>query len=1046
MGMNVLSIAAADSFLVRLVQSLIDGHLVKGFSLDDPSDLGKVIFYVPTRRTADGLRQTLLAVMRERGVTSLILPQIQVIGDVDEDILPLKVAAGADDGFWHLPQAMDDLHRRLTMTQLVHYWSQSYAREVLALSPDEDLHVSATPSDAAYLAIDLLSLIDAVHREESDWHLLEDLVPEDYSAFWQKSLEFLKIATTQWPNILEASGQVDPVQRRNAVLALEIKAIEAHDGPVIAAGSTGSIPATAKLLTAVARHPQGALVLPGLDFHLDEASWQSLGALHPEEAQAPPVAGHPQFNLKQLLDRLRINRDDVRSLSDLSPELATREILISEALRPAESTDLWASRLSSLSEETRQAATEGIAIAEADGEQEEARIAALALREVLVDKDKKAALVTPDRALARRVLLELKRWGIEVEDTAGMPLGETPPALLMRLMVECLTSHFDPVRLLALLKHPLASFGMDRGDVRQAARFLELELLRGPRLGSGLAPIRQEFTKREHEALAKGEMSEARARDWACSATLLAQLDNALSPLVSLTARSENAHPFPLWFEAIIAGLEAVAMEKREVDETATGPDRLYEKEAGRLLRDFFDRSLSAGTDGTLLQLDDLASFLVAMMSGQTVRDLGSGTPRLQLLGTLEARLMDVDRVVIGGLNEGSWPGDIKGDAWLSRPMRAGMKLEPPERRIGLAAHDFAQSLGRAEVVLLRASKMGGEPTVPSRWLQRLEAVAGEPQTEAMRARGQVYQDWSKQLDAPKQSRSIPRPAPTPPREMRPRRLSVTEIETWVRDPYALYAKHVLGLRALDEIGAPPGGAEKGSIIHDILADFAKDWHRPFDEAAYERLIEIGKHAFTRLDNFPDVQAFWWPRFERIAHWYVFEWEAPRAAEVAGRHAEISGKITLPMRGGEFELRGRADRLDMMHGDGLSIIDFKTGTPPSAKQVIPGFAPQLALEGYMAKLGGFDAIPRGVEIADMAWIQLSGGREPGKVKSGVERNYAAEDIVELIGKRLLALIVAYDEPSRAYLSRARPMFERFESPYDHLARVKEWSMQEGETD
>lgn len=1044
--MNVLSIAAADRFLVRLVQSLVDGHVIKGFSLDDPSDLGKAIFYVPTRRTADALRQALLDLMRTRGTPSLILPRIQVIGDVDEDILPLKVAAGADDGFWHLPQAMDDLHRRLTMTQLVHYWSQRYAREVLALSPDQDLHVSATPSDAAYLAIDLLNLIDAVHREGSDWRLLDDLVPEDYSAFWQKSLEFLKIATNQWPSILDASGQVDPVQRRNAVLELEIKAIAAHDGPVIAAGSTGSIPATANLLAAVACHPQGALVLPGLDFHLDEASWQSIGMLHPVESQLPPVAGHPQFNLKQLLDRLHLGREDVLSLSKLSSKLTTREMLVSEALRPAENTDLWASRLTSISAEAREEATADIAIAEADGEQEEARIAALALREVLSDENKKAALVTPDRALARRVLLELKRWDIEVEDTAGMPLGETPPALLMRLMVECLTSHFDPVCLLALLKHPLASFGMDRGEVRQAARFLELALLRGPRLGPGLAPLLEEFSRREHEALAEGNISDARMRDWLYSATLLQQLEKALSPLVALTKGIEPAHPFPTWLKAIIASLESVAMEKCKEDDTGGTPNRLYDKEAGRLLRDFFDRALSAGADGALLQQDDLASFLVAMMSGQTVRDLGAGTPRLQLLGTLEARLMDVDRVVIGGLNEGSWPGDIKGDAWLSRPMRAGMKLEPPERRIGLAAHDFAQSMGRAEVVLLRASKTGGEPTVPSRWLQRLEAVAGEPQVQAMHARGQIYQDWAKQLDAPRQSLSIRRPAPTPPLEMRPRRLSVTEIETWIRDPYAIYAKHVLGLRALDEIGTPPGGAEKGSIIHDILADFAQKWHRPFDEAAFDKLIEIGKDAFTRLDNFPDVQAFWWPRFERIAHWYIFEWEAPRSADVAGRHSEVSGKITLPMRKGDFELRGRADRLDIMHGDILSIIDFKTGTPPSAKQVIPGFAPQLALEGYMAKQGGFETIPRNIEIADMAWIQLSGGRDPGKVKSGIERNYAAEDIVEIIGKRLLALIVAYDDPTQAYLSRARPMFERFESPYDHLARVKEWSMQEGETE
>ena len=235
------------------------------------------------------------------------------------------------------------------------------------------------------------------------------------------------------------------------------------------------------------------------------------------------------------------------------------------------------------------------------------------------------------------------------------------------------------------------------------------------------------------------------------------------------------------------------------------------------------------------------------------------------------------------------------------------------------------------------------------------------------------------------------------------------------------------------------GGAEKGSIIHDILGRFTENWHGPYDESAVERLLEIGREAFDQYRNFPDLLAFWWPRFERIARWFVLEWEAAQSDDIAARYAEIKGEISLEMKGGAFVLRGRADRLDVSKDDRLSVIDFKTGTPPSAKQVLPGFAPQLALEGYMAKLGGFEDIPRGIEVGDMAWIRLSGGRKAGEVKTGIEKDYAAEDIVELIGKRLLALITAYDDPSQGYPSRARPMFERFESPYDHLARVKEWS-------
>ncbi|WP_319411560.1 double-strand break repair protein AddB [uncultured Cohaesibacter sp.] len=1034
---NVFTISPSCSFLPTLIDALIEGRLVAGFSAENPSDLGRAIIYVPTRRTADALKAAFLPHMLKRGWKSAILPKIHVIGDSEEDLLPFKVAASQGDEFRRLPTAMDSLERRLTMTRLVHHWAETVARQVLALGPDQPLHVSGRPTDAAYLAIDLLALIDAVHRERSDWAYLDNLVPEDYGAFWQMSLDFLKIATATWPEHLKGLGLVDPVQRRNAVLAAEIMAIRHYDGPVIAAGSTGSIPATADLLEAVARHPKGALILPGLDMSLDEESWQAIGHLHPEIGQSEPAAGHPQFNLKQLLDRMALRRDDVIALADVEADLGLRETLVSEALRPAETTEHWQSSLQAIAPADRARALQGVALAEAGNEQEEARIAALALREVLERPDARAALVTPDRALARRVLLELKRWGIEVEDTAGMPLAETPPALLMRLMIDCVISGFDPVKLLSLLKHPLASFAMPRADVRRAARFLELRVLRGPRLGDGLKPLLDEFSRQRDKEQQKLGAEIALPEIWPITALLLERLTHGTAPLLTLVEADEPPS-FAEWLEEVIASLEAVARDKDGA------PDRLYDEAAGRAMQDFFDRASLSAAIASDLEPQDLEPFLVAMMSGETVLSHGEGDPRLQLLGTLEARLLDVDRVVIGGLNEGSWPAETKTDAWLSRPMRAQMKLEPPERRIGLAAHDFAQAMGRREVVLIRAVKMGGEPSVPSRWLQRLEAVAGEQAREAMHERGDQLTRWARQLDAPRLQITIERPAPCPPLEARPRSLSVTEIETWVRDPYALYAKHILGLRDLDPIGSAPGGAEKGSIIHDILGRFTEEWTGSFDESAVECLLAMGREAFAQWENFPDLLAFWWPRFERIARWFVLEWEAERDGRISGRHAEISGRITLPVRGGDFVLRGRADRLDITSEDMLEVIDFKTGQPPSAKQVLPGFAPQLALEGYMARLGGFEKIPRGIEVSDMAWIRLSGGRKAGERKPGVEKDYAAEDIVDLIGKRLLALISAYDDPAKTYPSRARPMFERFESPYDHLARVKEWSQQGGE--
>ena len=725
---SVFSISPASPFLATLIDALVEGRLLPHFSLHHPAELGQILVYVPTQRTADALKQAFLPHLKSKGWQSAILPRIQVIGDADEDLMPFKVAArmasNGADGFWHLPTAMDGLQRRLSMTSLVHRWAQNYARAALSLSETDPLHVSSTPADAAYLAIDLLALIDAVHRERSDWALLDTLVPEDFSAFWQISLEFLKIATATWPGYLDSVGLVDPVQRREATLQAEIEAIRAHVGPVIAAGSTGSIPATADLLKAVAEHDQGALILPGLDFHLDEESWQAVGRLHPTAGETTAVAGHPQFNLKQLIEHIGVKRADVTDLSHVSKQMSDRSSLVSEALRPAETTDKWGETLSRLTEEERQEALAKVRVAEADNEQEEARIAAIALREILERPGQRAALVTPDRALARRVLLELKRWSIHVEDTAGMPLAETPPALLLRLMVEAVTEQFDPIRLLALLKHPLASFGLPRSDVRRAARFLEIHVLRGPRLGGGITPVRQELNRKRQEAESRtetGDLTDStgfKPDMWELCADLLNRLEDAVSSLSSLMERQESPH-FSHWMAGVIAAVEAVA---RNEDGS---PDRLYDEAAGRALQSFFDRAGQWDEGALALESRDVAPFLVAMMSGETVLSHGESDPRLQLLGTLEARLLDVDRVVIGGLNEGSWPAETKTDAWLSRPMRAGMKLEPPERRIGLAAHDFAQAMGRSEVVLIRSLKSGGQPTVPSRWLQRLEAVAG---------------------------------------------------------------------------------------------------------------------------------------------------------------------------------------------------------------------------------------------------------------------------------------------------------------------------------
>jgi ATP-dependent helicase/nuclease subunit B len=416
--------------------------------------------------------------------------------------------------------------------------------------------------------------------------------------------------------------------------------------------------------------------------------------------------------------------------------------------------------------------------------------------------------------------------------------------------------------------------------------------------------------------------------------------------------------------------------------------------------------------------------------------------PRLHIWGTLEARLQSVDLLILGGLDEGIWPAETRTDPWLSRSMRAELGLAPPERRIGLSAHDFAQGFSSPKVLVTRAEKRAGVPTVASRWLQRLTALVGEAPTKAMTDRGETYLAIARQLDSvhPTEVRPAPRPEPKPAVTVRPRRLSITEIETLVRDPYAIYAKHVLRLEELDPLGMAPDYALRGTLIHDALGSFTETWTAPYDATAETRLREIGADVLAAIADFPDVHAIWSERFGNIARWFV-GFERARSDAIARRNAEIAGSQDIVAPGGVFQLRGRADRIDLRRDGRIDILDFKTGTPPSARQVLTGFAPQLALEVAMTRAGAFGEEFAGRSVAILAWLALGQAGRGEPFKSAVEAGWTADALGAEALARLSALIAAFDDVTRAYVSRSRPMFEtRYESPYDHLARVREWGL------
>jgi ATP-dependent helicase/nuclease subunit B len=744
--------------------------------------------------------------------------------------------------------------------------------------------------------------------------------------------------------------------------------------------------------------------------------------------------------MQVLLRRIGISREGVAALDAAGG--GGRERLLSEAFRPAATTDLWRTRAADAEFSARaDSALASVALVEAATPEEEGLAIAVALRES-VEMGKTASLVTPDRALARRVLAALGRWKIAADDSGGDSLADTPAGIFARLAAEATITGLPPVGLLALLKHPLTRLGAPAHAHDRAIATLERAILRGPRpgpgtdgLGKALASFRNELAKLKRGERSDLHPAEPRTRlgevQLQAASDLVVELVAALGPLEGL--RQDHPHPLAELAEhhrTIVAALS----------DDGSGAALAFAGSDGAALAETFDEiATSRVAPSFRVELADYPDLFRAAIANGVVRRPGLPGVRVRILGLLESRLTMPDRVILGGLNEGSWPPEARGDAWLSRPMRHALGLDLPERRISLSAHDFAQLLGAPEVILTRAAKAAGAPTVASRFLQRLAAVAGE-RWNAVRQRGERYRQWAHTLDRPAgPPKRAPRPAPRPPLAARPLSLSVTDIEHWLRDPYTIYAKYILDLRELDPVDLVPGAADRGIVIHGALSEFTTTFAAALPDDPERALIEIGRKHFAAMEDFPEARAFWWPRFQRIARWFA-GWETERRVQVAAIKAEASGSIEIPLGERMLKLRARADRIERLPDGRYAILDYKTGQAPSDKQVCIGVSPQLTLEAAILRRGGFADIPADASVAELVYVGLKGRVPAGAItivnfKQG-DPDFHAERALE----KLKDVALRFENPDQPYPPLVLSMWKTRYGTYDHLARVKEWSV------
>ena len=984
MADNIFTIPPGASFALSLARGLIDQ------TAGDPMALSRMTILLPTRRACRTLSDAFLNQSRGR---ALLLPTTTPIGDLGSDeneISEYAEFAGAEIA--EIPPAIPQLRRRLMLTRLILQKAEA----------EGDIH--HTPAQAAELAAELARLLDQVQTERLTFEDLSGLVPDDYARHWQITLDFLKIVTEAWPAVLAEIGCLDPAERRNRVIAARIDAWRATPpaDPVIAAGSTGTIPATADMIAAVAELPAGQIVLPGLDTVLEDDTLGHLG---------PP---HPQFGMVSLLKRFALRPGQVKIWPGAQiPQYAVaRAHLLRHAMHPA------TAPAAELEGGEIDAALAGVRAVGCPSPREEATIIALMLREQLEIPDKTAALVTPDRGLARRVAIEMRRWGVEIDDSSGSNLGDTPPGVFLRLTARMAAENAAPIALLAMLKHPLAAGGISPAAFRAKARELERAVLRGPRPGGGLDGLVRLIRSRGDKA------------------TLGPWLENLAAIAKDFMDRIGSRNlPISQLLASHVAFAEALAASDRHA-----GTHRLWAGEAGEAAAALINDLAAASSAMGAIPGDAWPAFLDAMMADQVVRPLYGQHPRVNIWGPLEARLQQADLLVLGGLNEGTWPREPTADPWMSRPMRERFGLFPLERRVGLAAHDFAQAFTAEQIALTRSNRVEGSPTVPSRWLLRLDnSLKLVGKGGALSAEQNQWLAWQGALDASEDEILIRAPAPSPPVESRPRRLSVTQIETLMRDPYGVYARHILRLRALEPIDADPGAAERGNFIHQALDDFLRAFPDHIPDDALDHMLAIGGKAFGDALERPGVRAFWWPRFERIAQWFIEEEREFRAGLVR-IHSEVEGEMEIHAPAGPFTLTAKADRVDEIAGGGLAIADYKTGAVPTQRDIREGVSSQLSLEAVIAEAGGFDGVPAGLATALTYW-KLSGGDPPGEL-SAVGADVAA--LADQARGGLERLIAEFDDPETPYLSEPDPSRKPRFSDYRHLARIQEWIAQSGE--
>ncbi len=983
---QVYSIAAHRGFADALVAGLVPRYAEDGLGL------ARLTLLLPSGRAIRTVSEAFIRYMGEEGATGLLLPRMVTIGDLslDETLGPLLDPLL--DGAAEIPPAVDPTYRWLRLAALL----------------GEEMGVDAPKGPPLFRQARMIA-------DTMDRLLVEEIAPDDLlgdrvldvvgsvAVHWQDSLRRFARVQARWLAELQAMGRVDAATRRNLLFAQAAKSWRADPPatPIVAAGVTSAAPALARLLRVVSELPLGAVILPDLDLSLTDAAWDELGRAGAADSAGGETLGsddaptHPQYHLKLLLNRMGVNRGEVqqwhrRGIGAAEPE---RTHAVSALFLPPEASTSWVD----LPPEKRRLA--GVRLLEAGNPEEEAQAVALAVRQALEEPQRRVAVVTPDRALASRIVHHLRRWDVQADDSAGTPLCDTSAGRALLLLAQVIAEAAAPVPLIALLGHPATGVAGAEDEAKARADWLDAlrqfeDRLRGPRPAPGLAPLRAVAAK-------------AGVAEW------WGGVAESLKPLMGAGDQA------PL---ADLLGQLATTLE-------SFCGEGIWSREDGRALGNFVaelrDRADAAAT---MLDPADLHDVLSDAMERVAVRPAYGGHPRVGVYGLLESRMARADLIICAGLNEGMWPGGASPDPLLAPPVLRALGVPGAEFRIGLAAHDLAGALGAPEVLLTRANRDADGPAIPSRFFLRIKALLGNlAERHAETALPALVHALRDAEPAP----LYPVPKPRPPAEVRRVSISATSLDRLRSDPYQFYARSILHLGEMDPLDAEPSPAWQGTLAHAIL----EEWHKQGGA-----LTDLASKHLSAMDAHPLTRALWEPRLMAALEWIANQVAADPerqivAVEEKGRHV---------FKG--IEITGTADRIDRLSDGSYAIVDYKTGGPPSKKMVQEGYALQLGTLGLLLAEGAY--ADRGIEGAPTRFEYWSLGRDAksdtgfgyvttplkvGAARTGIE----PEDFLPETHRFLTEALDTWILGDAPFTARPNPDLKLY-ATYDQLMRLEEW--------